>query len=78
MYDNNNIFAKIIRKEIPCESIYEDDKVLFFKDINPQAKIHILGIPKKPVINYREFNSIKDKESFLSTIIIDGSFVLLS
>ena len=48
MYDNNNIFAKILRDEIPCEKVYEDDKVLFFKDINPQAKIHVLGIPKKP------------------------------
>ena len=45
MYDDNNIFAKIIRKEIPCNSVYEDEKVLFFNDVNPQAKIHILGIP---------------------------------
>ena len=62
MYDNNNIFAKILRKEIPCESVYEDDKVLFLNDINPQAKIHILGIPKKPVVNYREFISMDDKD----------------
>ncbi len=46
MYDKNNIFAKIIRKEIPCDLIYEDDMVLFFKDINPKATIHILGILK--------------------------------
>ena len=65
MYDNNNIFAKIIRKEIPCESVYEDKKVLFFNDINPLAKIHILGIPKKSVINYREFISLKDKDFVL-------------
>ena len=62
MYDNNNIFAKIIRKEIPCKSVYEDEKVLFFEDINPQAKIHILGIPKKPVVNYIEFISIEEKD----------------
>ena len=42
MYDKNNIFAKILRKEIPCEVVYEDDQVLFFYDINPQAKVHIL------------------------------------
>ena len=42
MYDKNNIFAKILRKEIPCEPVYEDNKVLFFNDINPQAKIQIL------------------------------------
>jgi len=47
MYDKNNIFAKILRKEIPCEIVHEDDQVLFFYDINPQAKVHILGIPKK-------------------------------
>ena len=46
-YDNENIFAKILRNEIPCEKIYEDDFVLSFKDINPQAKLHILIIPKK-------------------------------
>ena len=43
MYNKNNIFAKILRNEIPCEKIHEDNFSLFFKDINPQAKIHILG-----------------------------------
>ena len=47
MYDPNNIFAKILRKEIPCDIVYEDENVLFFNDINPQAKVHILCIPKK-------------------------------
>ena len=55
MYDNNNIFAKIIRKEIPCDQIFEDDKVLFFNDINPKAKIHILGLPKIAVITLSDF-----------------------
>ena len=63
MYDDNNIFAKIIRKEIPCHSVYEDEKVLFFYDINPQAKIHILGIPKNQVINLRDFISNTDKDT---------------
>ena len=48
MYDENNIFAKILRKEIPCDKVYEDEFSLFFNDINPQAKIHVLGIPKFP------------------------------
>ena len=65
MYDENNILAKIIRKEIPCETIYEDNKVLFFKDINPQAKIHVLGIPKEKVINLREFIDIDDKNTLV-------------
>ena len=37
-YDDNNIFAKILRKEIPCKAIYEDEFVLAFHDINPQKK----------------------------------------
>ena len=61
MYDNNNIFAKIIRKEIPCDSVYEDEKVLFIKDIKPLADIHILGIPKTNVVNFREFINISEK-----------------
>ena len=63
MYDDNNIFAKIIRKEIPCDPVYEDKKVLFINDIRPQAKIHILGMPKNSVINFREFISKTDKDT---------------
>ena len=43
------IFCKIIRKEIPSPIVYEDDKIIAFKDINPQAPVHILVIPKKHV-----------------------------
>ena len=45
-YDKNNIFAKILRGEIPCKKVYENDYVLSFHDINPQKKIHVLVIPK--------------------------------
>jgi len=62
MHDENNIFAKILRKEIPCKPIYEDDKVFFFNDINPQAKIHILAIPKMSVTDYNDFIAKADKE----------------
>ena len=55
MYDDNNIFAKIIRNEIPCDKIFEDDKTLFFNDINPKAKIHILGLPKAKAISLSDF-----------------------
>jgi len=55
MYDENNIFAKIIKGEIPCQKVYEDDRVLFFYDINPAAKIHVLGIPKLKCINFDDF-----------------------
>ena len=55
MYDDNNIFAKIIRSEIPCDKVYEDDNVLFFYDINPVAKVHVLGIPKIKCTNFADF-----------------------
>ena len=63
MYDKSNIFAKIIRKEIPCDLIYEDEKVMFFNDINPLAKVHILGIPKMDVLDFNDFISKADKET---------------
>ena len=54
-YDDQNIFAKILRKEISCNKIYEDDFVLSFHDINPQKKIHALVIPKGKYIDLDDF-----------------------
>ena len=56
IYDKNNIFAKILRKEIPCKKIFENDHVLSFHDINPQKKIHALVIPKGEYVNLDDFN----------------------
>jgi histidine triad (HIT) family protein len=50
-YDQNNIFAKILRGEIPCHKVYEDDKALAFLDIMPRAPGHTLVIPKAPARN---------------------------
>ena len=62
-YDNNNIFAKILRGEVPCEKIYEDEYVLSFYDVNPQRKIHALVIPKGNYIDLDDFNAkATDKE----------------
>ena len=62
-YDENNIFAKILRGEIPCNKIYEDDFVLSFYDINPQKKIHALVIPKGKYIDLDDFiTNANDKE----------------
>ena len=62
-YDDNNIFAKILRGEIPCKKIYEDNFVLSFYDINPQKKIHALVIPKGKYIDLDDFNTrATDKE----------------
>ena len=55
-YNDQNIFAKILRGEIPCDKIYEDDFVLSFHDINPQKKIHALVIPKGKYIDLDDFS----------------------
>ncbi len=71
MYDNNNIFAKIIAGKIPCKKIYEDEHVLFFEDINPVSKIHILGIPKLKCVNFSDFvanNNEKTISNFFKKI----------
>ena len=56
IYDDNNIFAKILKGEIPCNKIYEDDFVLSFHDINPQKKIHALVIPKGKYVDLDDFS----------------------
>ena len=56
-YDENNIFAKILRGEISCKKIYEDEFVLSFYDINPQKKIHALVIPKGKYIDLDDFST---------------------
>jgi len=56
-YDTNNIFAKILRGEIPCKKIYENEYILSFFDINPQKKIHALVIPKGQYIDLDDFNN---------------------
>ena len=54
-YDKENIFAKILKGEIPCDKVFENDYVLSFKDINPQAKTHILIIPKRPFLDISDW-----------------------
>lgn len=56
-YDENNIFAKILRGEIPCDKVYEDNYVLAFNDIAPQAPVHVLIIPKGPYISIADFGA---------------------
>lgn len=55
VYDDNNVFAKILRGEIPCNKIYEDEFVLAFHDIRPAAPIHALVIPKGKYIAATDF-----------------------
>ena len=64
-YDRNNIFAKILRGEIPCEKIFENDYVLSFYDINPQKKIHALVIPKGEYIDLDDFNKKANEKEII-------------
>ena len=67
-YDQNNIFAKILRGEIPCDKIYESDHALAFKDIHPQAKVHVLVIPKGAYINMDDFSQNASSEEITGLI----------
>jgi len=55
-YDDGNIFARILRGELPCKKVYEDEFALAFHDINPQAPLHILVIPKGPYVSWDDFS----------------------
>ena len=67
-YDKNNIFAKILRGEIPCKKIYEDEFVLAFYDVNPQKKIHALVIPKGEYVNLDDFSSKASEKDIVGLI----------
>jgi diadenosine tetraphosphate (Ap4A) HIT family hydrolase len=57
MYNKENVFAKIINKDLHAEVVYEDNRLLAFKDVNPVAPVHIIVIPKKEYIDYTDFIS---------------------
>ena len=56
-YDDTNIFARILRGEIPSKTVYEDEWALAFHDINPQAPVHVLVIPKGPYCSFADFSA---------------------
>jgi diadenosine tetraphosphate (Ap4A) HIT family hydrolase len=62
-YDPQNVFARILRGELPCRKIYEDDYALAFHDIAPQAPIHVLVIPKTPHVSLADFASTAPAET---------------
>ena len=67
-YDESNIFAKILRGEIPCKKIYEDKFILSFYDINPQKKIHALVIPKGIYTDLDDFNKTASPEEMIGLL----------
>src|SRR5690606_32636322 len=56
-YDNDNIFARILRGEIPCRKVHEDEFALAFHDINPQAPVHVLVVPKGAWVSWDDFSA---------------------
>ena len=62
-YDRNNVFAKILRGEIPCQKVYEDDHALAFYDISPQAPVHVLIIPKGEYVSFDDFSAAAPPET---------------
>jgi histidine triad (HIT) family protein len=56
-YDPNNVFARILRGEIPCKKLFETEHALAFHDINPQAPVHVLVIPKGPYVSMEDFSA---------------------
>jgi len=67
-YDKDNIFARILRGEIPCDKVHEDDHTLAFRDINPQTPVHVLVIPKGAYTNMDDF-SAKASEAEIAAFV---------
>ena len=88
-YDDSNIFARILRGEIPSNKVYEDDHVLAFNDINPLSPTHILVIPKGPYVSWDDFSAkASDEEigAFVKAVgriareanLVEGGYRLLA
>ncbi|WP_420402964.1 histidine triad nucleotide-binding protein [Nisaea sp.] len=67
-YDDQNIFARILRGEIPNRTVYEDEHVLAFEDIQPQAPVHVLVIPKGPYRSMNEFSAEASDEEIVAWV----------
>jgi len=72
-YDDSNIFARILRGELPCKKVYEDDTVLAFHDIHPQAPTHILVIPKTPYVSWDDFSTKAPAEEIAAFVRAVGN-----
>jgi histidine triad (HIT) family protein len=67
-YDRNNIFARILRGEIPCNKVYEDAHVLAFRDISPQSPTHVLVIPKGEYVSFDDFSEKASPEEITALV----------
>jgi histidine triad (HIT) family protein len=71
-YDSNNVFARILRGEIPCKKVYEDEHVLAFHDISPQAPTHILVVPKGEYVSLDDFSEKASGEQIAAVLRVLG------
>jgi len=67
-YDDSNVFAKILRGELPSKTVYEDEHALAFHDINPLAPVHILVIPKGPYVSWDDFSERASDEEIAGLV----------
>ena len=67
-YDDGNVFAKILRGELPCKKVYEDEHALAFHDINPLAPVHILVIPKGAYVSWDDFSERGSTEEIAALV----------
>ena len=71
-YDDSNVFAKILRGEIPCNKVYEDEHVLAFHDIQPQARVHVLVIPKGAYVSFADFSQKASEAEIVAFVRATG------
>jgi diadenosine tetraphosphate (Ap4A) HIT family hydrolase len=71
-YDDTNIFARILRGELPCDKVYEDEHVLAFRDINPLAPTHVLVIPKGAYVSWDDFSERASEEEITAFVRAAG------
>ena len=72
-YDNSNIFARILRGELPCNKVFEDDHVLAFNDINPLSSTHVLVIPKGRYVSWDDFSACASDEEITAFVRAVGT-----
>ncbi|MCA8951459.1 MAG: histidine triad nucleotide-binding protein [Planctomycetes bacterium] len=70
-YDPTNVFARILAKEIPAEILHEDDRCLAFRDVSPQAPVHLLVIPKRPIA--RLADAQRDDRDMLGHLLVTAA-----
>jgi diadenosine tetraphosphate (Ap4A) HIT family hydrolase len=71
-YDRSNVFARILRGELPCKKVYEDEHVLAFRDINPQAPTHIVVIPKGEYVSIDDFSANASADELVAFMRVIG------